>query len=58
MSNAKTRQAIPFSADLREMMNAWDTIRAAARAQYPAASEAEIDTITRGAMNHSLGLAS
>lgn len=42
--------------DIREMMNAWNTIIAAARKQFPAASEEEIFQIAKGAMNNALGL--
>lgn len=43
-----------FAKDLLAMMTAWDWIRAAARAQFPLASEAEIEALTRGAFEHAL----
>ena len=46
-----TQQAIA------EMMNAWNTIVAAARKQFPQASEEEIFQIAKTAMNHTLKLA-
>ena len=42
------------AADIREMIAAWNRIEAAARAQFPAASEDEIYKLTCGAMNHAL----
>ena len=45
-----------FSQDLKEMMNGWSAILAAARAQFPAASEEEIYQIAKGAMAHTLNL--
>lgn len=45
-----------FADDLRDAMNAWDTIRAAARTQHPKATDAEIDALTRGAFDHALNL--
>ena len=45
-----------FSQDLQEMMNGWNAILAAARAQFPAASEEEIYQIAKGAMAHTLNL--
>ena len=49
-------QTTTFAQDLQEMMNGWNTIVAAARAQFPAASEEEIYQIAKGAMQHTLGL--
>lgn len=45
-----------FAQDLAEMMAAWNKIMAAARAQFPTASEEELFAITKDAMNHSLKL--
>ena len=36
--------------DIAEMMNAWNKIQAAARKQFPTASEEEIYQIAKGAM--------
>jgi histone H3/H4 len=40
--------------DILEMMNAWNKIQAAAREQFPNASEEEIYQITKDAMRHAL----
>ena len=45
-----------FAKDLQEMMNGWNAIMAAARAQFPNASEEEIYQIAKGAMVQTLGL--
>ena len=42
--------------DIAEMMAAWDTIMAAARREFPAASDEKLFEIAKGAMNHSLGI--
>lgn len=42
--------------DMQELMTAWNTIIAAARKQFPAASEEEIFKIASGAMNTALCL--
>jgi hypothetical protein len=42
--------------DIAEMMQAWNTILAAAREQFPAASDEDLFQIAKGAMNHALGL--
>jgi len=39
---------------LAELMEAWTTIEASARAEFPGASEEQIYQITKGAMNHAL----
>jgi len=49
-------QTATFAQDLQEMMNGWNTIVAAARAQFPGASEEEIYQIAKAAMAHTLGL--
>lgn len=49
-------QTATFAQDLQEMMNGWNTIAAAARAQFPAASEEEIYQIVKSAMAQTLGL--
>lgn len=41
---------------IAEMMAAWIKIEAAAREQFPSATQEEIYQIARGAMNHSLNL--
>ena len=43
-------------ADVREMMQAWDSLMAQARAQFPGAQEEEIFVICSNAMACSLGL--
>lgn len=45
-----------FAADMKEMIQAWDRLRDAAKAKFPGASEEEIFNIAAGAMNQSLGL--
>jgi hypothetical protein len=40
--------------DIAEMMNAWNKIQAAARKQFPKASDEEIYQIAKGAMLHTL----
>jgi hypothetical protein len=42
--------------DLQELMNGWNTIMAAARAEFPAATDEELFKIAQGAMNHALGI--
>ena len=46
-----------FAKDLVEMMNAWNVIINAARAQNPSATEEEIYQMAHGAMKHSLKIA-
>ena len=41
---------------LKEMMEAWNKIMAAARQQFPKVTEEELYQIAKGAMNHALGL--
>jgi hypothetical protein len=41
---------------IAEMMKAWNTIEAAARLQFPKATDAELYQICKGAMNHALGI--
>lgn len=41
---------------MKEMMEAWNKIMAAARQQFPKATEEELYQIAKGAMNHALGL--
>lgn len=55
MSNANTA-APTLATDLAQMMGAWDRIAAAARREFPNASDEELYQITAGAMNHALGL--
>lgn len=40
-----------FANDIAEMMNAWNKIQAAARKQFPNASNEEIYQITKDTMN-------
>ena len=54
MNNANNDKNL--AQDIQEMMNAWNKIQAAARAQFPKASEEQIYQLTAGAMNYSLGL--
>jgi hypothetical protein len=54
---AKQSDSAPtFAGDLQEMMAVWNKITAAARAQFPKATEEELYQITKGAMNHALKL--
>ena len=41
---------------LKEMMDGWNKIMAAAREQFPTATEEELYQIAKGAMNHALGI--
>jgi len=41
---------------LEKMMEGWNTIMAAARQQFPNATEEELYKIAKGAMNHALGI--
>jgi len=43
-----------FADDIAEMMNAWNKVQAAARKQFPDASEEEIYQITKDTMNAAL----
>lgn len=45
-----------FAQDMKEMMDGWDKIMAAAKAQFPGATEEELYQIAKGAMNHALGI--
>jgi len=40
--------------DLATLMAGWNTIEAAAKAQFPKASKDELYNICKGAMNHAL----
>ena len=42
------------ASDVRDMMAAWDKIKAAAVAQYPDATDEQIYALTSGAMKHAL----
>lgn len=42
--------------DMQEMMNGWNTIFAAARREFPTASEEEIYQIAKDAMAHTLNI--
>ncbi len=43
-----------FAADIAEMMAAWNTIMAAAKREFPGASDEKLYQIAKSAMNHSL----
>ena len=45
-----------FAQDLDEMMHGWNTILAAARAQFPNATAEELFEIASGAMKNALGM--
>jgi hypothetical protein len=45
-----------FAQDLQEMMSAWNTIMAAAKAEFPSATEEELFQLASSAMRHSLGM--
>lgn len=47
-------QATTAAQDIAELMAAWNKIMAAARQQFPGASEEELYQIAKGAMNHAL----
>jgi hypothetical protein len=47
-------QTTTFTQDLQEMMSGWNKIVAAARVQFPAASDEELYQIAKSAMNHAL----
>lgn len=42
---------------IAELMAGWNTIEAAAKAQFPHADKEELYTICKGAMNHALHMA-
>jgi hypothetical protein len=44
------------AADIKEMMDGWNKIEAAAKEQFPNAGPEEIFAVTSGAMNHALGI--
>ena len=46
--------AAEIAETLKEMMEAWNKIMAAARKQFPMATEEELFEIAKGAMNHAL----
>jgi hypothetical protein len=58
MNNTTTKatSAATVASDVREMMAAWDKIKAAAVAQYPGATDEQIYALTSGAMKHALGM--
>ena len=56
MTTTNTRIQATIADDIREMMDVWNTIESAARAQFPDASPAELYRICKGAMNHALGI--
>lgn len=43
---------------IAELMNAWNKIETAAKAQFPNATREELYKICSGAMNHAIGLGS
>lgn len=55
MKQNKTQTDAEFIA---ELMNAWNKIETAAKAQFPNASRDEFYQICKGAMDHAIGLGS
>jgi hypothetical protein len=53
---ARSEQMTTAAKEIAELMNGWNTIMAAARREFPAASEEELFQIASGAMRHALGL--
>lgn len=52
-----TTQSQPtFADDFRSMLNGWTKIEAAARTQFPQATEEQLYEICKGAMRRALGL--
>lgn len=56
MTDTNNATQTTSAADLAEMMAAWNKIESAAKAQFPHATPEEVYEITKGAMNHSLGI--
>lgn len=59
MSNPTSKPAqstATVASDLAEAMAVWNRIIAAARREFPDASEERIYQIAKGAMNHALGI--
>lgn len=48
--------AATFADDIAEMISAWNTIMAAAKREFPGASEEKLFAIASSAMKNSLGL--
>jgi len=42
--------------DIQEMMNGWNKIEAAARAQFPSATDDELFQLASGAMKNAMGM--
>jgi len=55
MTDMNNAQATIVS-DLKEMMNGWNKIMAAAKSQHPNASGEQLFQIAKGAMNYALGI--
>ena len=47
---------ITLKQDLAEMMKGWNTIMAAAKIEFPAATDEELFKIASSAMRHALGM--
>jgi hypothetical protein len=45
-----------LATDLKEMMQGWNTIEAAAKKQFPNATKEELYEICKDAMDHAIGL--
>jgi hypothetical protein len=52
----QAKSTATVASDIRQMMVAWDKIRAAAVAQHPGATDEQIYALTSGAMKHALGV--
>lgn len=55
-TNTKSNKPKTLAADIATMMDGWNKIEAAAKAQFPNAEKAELYKICKGAMKHALGL--
>jgi len=56
MTATKNMNTTSFASDMAELMAGWNKIEAAAKAQFPKASEEELYQICKGAMAHAIGL--
>jgi hypothetical protein len=52
----QAKSTATVASDIREMMAAWNKIKAAAVAQHPGATDEQIYALTSGAMKHALGV--
>ena len=55
-TNTTSNENKNIAADIATMMNGWNKIEAAAKAQFPHAGKDELYQICKGAMNHALGI--